>query len=94
MMSATEKSAESTPHASQTAFVAQTVVMVLLMVTLFAAPAVPGLWSATISRVLVAVAALTTSFVLYFFSNSAWGWAAVIAVATCVSGTVLMLLEA
>ena len=93
-MSATEKSAESAPRASQAAFVAQTAVTVLLMVTMFAAPAVPGLWSATISRLLVAVAALMTSFVLVFFGNRARGWAAVITVATCVSGTVLMLLEA
>ena len=94
MSSSTEKPADPDARTGQTIFAAQTAIAVLVMIAMFVAPAVPGLWSATISRVLVAVAALTTSFVLSFFSNSAWGWAAVIAVATCVSGTVLMLLEA
>ncbi|OUC76043.1 hypothetical protein CA982_23755 [Gordonia lacunae] len=64
------------------------------MVAMFVVPAAPGLWSATVSRLLFAVAALTTSLVLFFLGNSMRGWAAVIAVATCVSGTVLMLVEA
>ncbi|MET4165606.1 hypothetical protein ABID74_001561 [Gordonia terrae] len=64
------------------------------MVAMFVAPAAPGLWPETTSRLLIAVAALTTSLVLFFLSNSMRGWAAVIAVATSVSGAVLMLLEA
>jgi hypothetical protein len=94
MPSAAEKATDVDHRPSQAVFAGQTAVAVLLMVVMFVAPGVPGLWPATVSHLLVLAVALAVSAVLFLLGGAWRRWAAVIAVATSVSGIVLMLLEA